>query len=302
MLRPATTRINLEDTEEYTRTRTGPGAQRTTRTDKESLVSPSAGPALPPSQNGPPTHAPPRRCPSSRATPSTSAAAVLLVLGTLLVVAQDPVAGPETHNTPPHPAQRTPALAAPRQRADSSSRLAPQTASTAAAPARHHRPGCSPTPDPPTSYDGLLPKPGQSSRQPMEHALRRSSGPLPHTAQAQPQAPPRPRPTPKPAPAPVEAKKKPFYRPRPLWLVPFAIVAALVRGMTLAPRVEVYTQLACYSLYTPQPSPPPINIPSSRDVVQWTPSSAISLFSSLDPLGPHLFPSAPNSARPSSSG
>ncbi|KAF6757312.1 major facilitator superfamily domain-containing protein [Ephemerocybe angulata] len=60
--------------------------------------------------------------------------------------------------------------------------------------------------------------------------------------------------------------------------------------MTLAPRVEVYTQLACYSLYTPQPSPPPINIPSSRDVVQWTPFSAISLFSSLDPRGPHLFP------------
>ncbi|KAJ7499472.1 major facilitator superfamily domain-containing protein [Mycena latifolia] len=44
--------------------------------------------------------------------------------------------------------------------------------------------------------------------------------------------------------APVP-RKKPFYRARPLWLVPFAITAALVRGMTLAPRVEVFTQLAC---------------------------------------------------------
>ncbi|KAJ7471997.1 hypothetical protein FB451DRAFT_990518, partial [Mycena latifolia] len=40
-----------------------------------------------------------------------------------------------------------------------------------------------------------------------------------------------------------------FYRARPLWLVPFAIIAALVRGMTLAPRVEVFTQLACSQVY-----------------------------------------------------
>lgn len=46
-----------------------------------------------------------------------------------------------------------------------------------------------------------------------------------------------------------ERKKKPFYRPRPLWLVPFAIVASVVRGMTLAPRVQVYTQLACNAVY-----------------------------------------------------
>ncbi|KAI8969873.1 MFS general substrate transporter [Trametes punicea] len=43
--------------------------------------------------------------------------------------------------------------------------------------------------------------------------------------------------------------KKPFYRPRPLWLVPFAIVASIVRGMTLAPRVQVYTQLSCNAVY-----------------------------------------------------
>ncbi|KXN84734.1 hypothetical protein AN958_12161 [Leucoagaricus sp. SymC.cos] len=44
-------------------------------------------------------------------------------------------------------------------------------------------------------------------------------------------------------------EKKPFYRARPLWLVPFALVASLVRGMTLAPRVEVFTQLSCHRVY-----------------------------------------------------
>ncbi|KAG2070750.1 hypothetical protein BDR04DRAFT_1099407 [Suillus decipiens] len=43
--------------------------------------------------------------------------------------------------------------------------------------------------------------------------------------------------------------KKPFYRARPLWLVPFALIASLTRGMTLASRVEVFTQLSCHSLY-----------------------------------------------------
>ncbi|KAF8626991.1 hypothetical protein AX15_004579 [Amanita polypyramis BW_CC] len=48
--------------------------------------------------------------------------------------------------------------------------------------------------------------------------------------------------------------KKPFYRARPLWLVPFAIATSLARGMTLAPRVEVYTQLSCNSVYGDQPT------------------------------------------------
>ncbi|KAL0954449.1 hypothetical protein HGRIS_003425 [Hohenbuehelia grisea] len=43
-------------------------------------------------------------------------------------------------------------------------------------------------------------------------------------------------------------RRKPFYRARPMWLVPFAFTAALVRGMTLAPRVEVFTQLSCNSI------------------------------------------------------
>ncbi|KAH9933638.1 MFS general substrate transporter [Epithele typhae] len=49
------------------------------------------------------------------------------------------------------------------------------------------------------------------------------------------------------------SSKKPFYRPRPLWcvraLVPFAVIASVVRGMTLAPRVQVYTQLSCNAVY-----------------------------------------------------
>ncbi|OCH94865.1 MFS general substrate transporter [Obba rivulosa] len=44
-------------------------------------------------------------------------------------------------------------------------------------------------------------------------------------------------------------ERKPFYRPRPLWLVPFAVVASIVRGMTLAPRVQVFTQLSCNAIY-----------------------------------------------------
>ncbi|KAA1467439.1 hypothetical protein DENSPDRAFT_832491 [Dentipellis sp. KUC8613] len=49
----------------------------------------------------------------------------------------------------------------------------------------------------------------------------------------------------------VRRAKKPFYRPRPLWIVPFGIVASITRGMTLAPRVEVFTQLACNALHHP---------------------------------------------------
>jgi len=43
--------------------------------------------------------------------------------------------------------------------------------------------------------------------------------------------------------------KKRFYRARPLWIVPFAIVAAISRGMTTAPRVEVFTQLSCNAVH-----------------------------------------------------
>ncbi|KIK63023.1 hypothetical protein GYMLUDRAFT_57781 [Collybiopsis luxurians FD-317 M1] len=49
--------------------------------------------------------------------------------------------------------------------------------------------------------------------------------------------------------------KKPFLRARPLCfhcdsrLVPFAIIASVVRSITFAPRVEVYTQLACASVH-----------------------------------------------------
>ncbi|KAI0782329.1 major facilitator superfamily domain-containing protein [Abortiporus biennis] len=84
--------------------------------------------------------------------------------------------------------------------------------------------------------------------------------------------------------AAVQKGKKPFYRPRPLWLVPFGIIASVVRGMTLAPRVQVFTQLSCNAIY-------------GHDVFNHTTlssdlevhSSNIHLFhSSLDPAGPHL--------------
>ncbi|KAF8583727.1 MFS general substrate transporter [Ramaria rubella] len=43
----------------------------------------------------------------------------------------------------------------------------------------------------------------------------------------------------------LERIKKPWYRARPLWIAPFAVTASLCRGMTLAPRTEVFIQLAC---------------------------------------------------------
>ncbi|KAH7341322.1 hypothetical protein B0J17DRAFT_646103 [Rhizoctonia solani] len=44
-------------------------------------------------------------------------------------------------------------------------------------------------------------------------------------------------------------KSKPWYRQAaPRLLVPFALASALCRGMTLAPRVEVFTQIACDQL------------------------------------------------------
>ncbi|KAG7451200.1 uncharacterized protein BT62DRAFT_406404 [Guyanagaster necrorhizus] len=79
--------------------------------------------------------------------------------------------------------------------------------------------------------------------------------------------------------------RKPFYRARPLWLVPFAITAALTRGMTTAPRVEVFTQLACSRLH-----PHPFNH-TLVEVPSFSSDHIISISSSVDPLGPHLSPS-----------
>ncbi|PPQ67510.1 hypothetical protein CVT25_006051 [Psilocybe cyanescens] len=69
-------------------------------------------------------------------------------------------------------------------------------------------------------------------------------------------------------------KKKPFYRPRPLWLVPFAITASLVRAMTLAPRVEIFTQLSCNKLHGHH---------------HWNHTQVPVIFSSMDPISPRLF-------------
>ncbi|KAJ7931538.1 major facilitator superfamily-domain-containing protein [Mycena leptocephala] len=80
--------------------------------------------------------------------------------------------------------------------------------------------------------------------------------------------------------------KKPFYRARPLWLVPFAITAALVRGMTLAPRIEVFTQLSCSRLHHSY----------NHTTASWTEIATsvmpmhAPLYFSLDPLGPQFNP------------
>ncbi|RDB26264.1 putative membrane protein C14C4.07 [Hypsizygus marmoreus] len=84
--------------------------------------------------------------------------------------------------------------------------------------------------------------------------------------------------------------RKPFYRARPLWLVPFAITAALVRGMTLAPRIEVFTQLSCNRLHGhDRYNHTHISslIPTTGAIPQ-NPSARF-LFS-LDSLGPQLHP------------
>ncbi|PFH53010.1 hypothetical protein AMATHDRAFT_118707, partial [Amanita thiersii Skay4041] len=75
--------------------------------------------------------------------------------------------------------------------------------------------------------------------------------------------------------------KKPFYRARPLWLVPFVIAAALARGMTLAPRVEVFTQLSCHKVFRERPT---------HSVYQGETTTLMSTFVPLDPLSPQLFP------------
>ncbi|KAJ3926366.1 MAG: major facilitator superfamily domain-containing protein [Lentinula lateritia] len=80
--------------------------------------------------------------------------------------------------------------------------------------------------------------------------------------------------------------RKPFYRARPLWLVPFAITASLVRGMTMAPRVEVFTQLACAS--THHHTQRTYNHTLDNASLNLLDSHTLSLYYTLDPLGPHL--------------
>ncbi|KAF5382009.1 hypothetical protein D9615_004376 [Tricholomella constricta] len=87
-----------------------------------------------------------------------------------------------------------------------------------------------------------------------------------------------------------EEFRKPFYRARPLWLVPFAITAALVRGMTLAPRIEVFTQLSCNRLYGHDRynhTKISISIPTTHTIPQ---EAVTPFYFSLDPLGPPLHP------------
>ncbi|KAH0585168.1 hypothetical protein H2248_008424 [Termitomyces sp. 'cryptogamus'] len=84
---------------------------------------------------------------------------------------------------------------------------------------------------------------------------------------------------------------KPFYRPRPLWLVPFAVTAALVRGMTLAPRIEVLTQLSCNRLHGHHPQHNDTSVSSFTTTPSTLPQGDITPFYySIDPLGPTLHP------------
>lgn len=90
-------------------------------------------------------------------------------------------------------------------------------------------------------------------------------------------------------------RKKPFYRARPLWLVPFVVVASLVRGMTLAPRVQVFTQLSCSALYhhhyNHTESNSLLGLHSVRPAHNLShPSSSPLSYLYLDPAGPHLDP------------
>ncbi|KAF9243507.1 major facilitator superfamily domain-containing protein [Melanogaster broomeanus] len=84
--------------------------------------------------------------------------------------------------------------------------------------------------------------------------------------------------------------KKPFYRARPLWLVPFALTASITRGMTLASRVQVFTELSCIQIrdnynHTSTPS-------ISQALYAPVPHSLHSAPSNVTPL---YFPSIPPS-------
>ncbi|KAJ3500851.1 hypothetical protein NLJ89_g9607 [Agrocybe chaxingu] len=96
-------------------------------------------------------------------------------------------------------------------------------------------------------------------------------------------------------------RRKPFYRARPLWLVPFAVTAALVRGMTLAPRVGVLTQLACtrihgrgdwnHTQHAPSPSSFLLDSHPDFDSGALSIGARTALLAAVDPLGPHIYTS-----------
>lgn len=59
--------------------------------------------------------------------------------------------------------------------------------------------------------------------------------------------------------------------------------------MTLAPRVEVYTQLSCYALHGRHEYNTTLLPEFHVESMEWDRSSAISLYAALDPLGPYLY-------------
>ncbi|KAF7354836.1 MFS general substrate transporter [Mycena sanguinolenta] len=81
--------------------------------------------------------------------------------------------------------------------------------------------------------------------------------------------------------SPSTPKKKSWYSARPLWLVQFAIMAACIRGMTLSPRVEVFTQVSCTSLER-RSLIPTSSLPDAPFYYDAPQPSWISFFSPLD--------------------
>ena len=59
--------------------------------------------------------------------------------------------------------------------------------------------------------------------------------------------------------------------------------------MTLAPRIEVFTQLSCHALHAQQPGADQSLPFPSNSSTPW-PNADASFYFSLDPLGPHLDP------------
>ncbi|TRM68665.1 major facilitator superfamily domain-containing protein [Schizophyllum amplum] len=87
-------------------------------------------------------------------------------------------------------------------------------------------------------------------------------------------------------------QKKPFYRPRPLWLVPFALTAAISRGMTLAPRVQVFTQLSCNALLHQDSSPHQLALPTTAQ--NHTPSLSSIITSDIESPAYAIYPNTPD--------
>ncbi|KAF8583728.1 MFS general substrate transporter [Ramaria rubella] len=92
------------------------------------------------------------------------------------------------------------------------------------------------------------------SRSPMA----RLSGDLGEQREQDPFLPPRSRSS-SPSTASTLTNEEPRRRKSTLWLLPIVFLAGFSRGMTMAPRIEVYTQIACDDIHPSLTSPPPLS-------------------------------------------